>query len=964
MKPADFFGRIKAGAFYCWRTYRVLPSLAAAQAAHESGWGESGLTKQANNLFGVKGSYQGASITMRTAEYGPNGKYYINAAFRRYPNWNASIVDYANNLRRSGYYPASAFQTTNYATQIRLIGRVYAKDPNYANAIINTIRTYGLDKWDAEAIAGGTGGNFDPSEIAGGSFGGGGGSIYRTFQENYIKKNSSTRPALKLNGVKGIIIHEVKTSATAKSFRNTLDSGYNGHKVGFHIIVDASSAIATVPLNEGVRHANRTGQRLTNEFGDPDTNTISIAMVHKGGEPSTNLMRNLVLATAEVARIYNLSANKVLPGYLMDGVIEPEYWDSNPFAYSSFIAFVESVKLEGEAAITNPDFGTPTGGGHDGKVNTQWGTYQYLVDIANATIRKFPGMRITSGYRAGDSYRHGSRQAIDIAFPASQNGAAKYKEVANWVYQTYPTQVAYVITLGQVRDRKGSSGTGSSGKWVRWPDNDHYDHLHIDGLLGANDISKAGSNIGGLIPAGEGAIQELIKEGLSWVGKLSYSMTNRNNIRPGGSADCSSFTQYVFRKATNRDIGTNTWAQVVQGQSVSIANMRAGDLVFWEKTYNAPPPTHVGIVISGQGPTAQVVHCGSKGVQVIRANSIPNLYRARRMFSDTDFNRSQSSGSSKPKLSTASSYAVQINGPTNAYSQDIGGYSVKRLPTGEVYRVQSVGTNSIKISSRVGGSASSSVMRAMGVMRMSSFSIEPEIDENLYEDMWIPIHSTTVSIAEMPNNNAPIGNAIVKIPVKVLDRPTNNGTQIYEGGDMKTFGIDQNVPIYAIENRFGQIDPVKDEWITLAKAYCDTFIELESSLATDIDFAKGQTIETQVIGRLSDTSNSESVRHQNGKTAWAHADLLPIGSVIKLEIPTNPSFNREVVVISNELDSANGDNIEIYFDNELERYDFGTRNAFVSLDRTVSNPEGIVQFLLGEEQDPNIEYDEDGVLFE
>lgn len=832
MKPADFFGRIKAGAFYCWRTYRVLPSLAAAQAAHESGWGESGLTKQANNLFGVKGSYQGASITMRTAEYGPNGKYYINAAFRRYPNWNASIVDYANNLRRSGYYPASAFQTTNYATQISLIGRVYATDPNYANAIINTIRTYGLDKWDAEAIAGGTGGNFDPSEIAGGGFGGGGGSIYRTFQENYIKKNSSTRPALKLNGVKGIIIHEVKTSATAKSFRNTLDSGYNGHKVGFHIIVDASSAIATVPLNEGVRHANRTGQRLTNEFGDPDTNTISIAMVHKGGEPSTNLMRNLVLATAEVARIYNLSANKVLPGYLMDGVIEPEYWDSNPFAYSAFIAFVESVKLEGEAAITNPDFGTPTGGGH----------------------------------------------------------------------------------------------------------------------------------AGGLIPAGEGAIQELVKEALYWVGKLSYSMTNRNNIRPGGSADCSSFTQYVFRKATNRDIGTNTWAQVVQGQSVSIANMRAGDLVFWEKTYNAPPPTHVGIVISGRGPTAQVVHCGtSNGTQVIRANDIPNLYRARRLFSDTDYNKSQGSGSTKPKLSTASSYTVQINGPTNAYSQDIGGHSVKRLPTGEVYRVQSVGTNSIKISSRVGGSASSSVM---GLMRMSSFSIEPQINDNLYEDMWIPIHSTTVSIAKIPNNDSPIGNAIVKIPVKVLDRPTNNGTQIYEGGTMKTFGIDQNVPIYAIENRFGQIDPIKEEWITLATAYCDTSIELESSLATDIDFAKGQTIKTQVIGRLSDTSNSESMRHQNGKTAWAHADLLPIGSVIKLEIPTNPSLNREVVVVSNELASANGDNIEIYFDSELERYNFGTRNAFVSLNRTVSNPEGIVQFLLGEEQDPNIEYDKDGVLFE
>ena len=126
MKPATFFGKLKAGAFYNWRTYRVLPSVCAAQAAIESGWGESTLTKNANNLFGMKGSYNGASVTMRTAEYTASGsRYYINAAFRRYPNWNASIVDYANNLRKSGFYPASAFTTTSYQKQINLIGPVF-----------------------------------------------------------------------------------------------------------------------------------------------------------------------------------------------------------------------------------------------------------------------------------------------------------------------------------------------------------------------------------------------------------------------------------------------------------------------------------------------------------------------------------------------------------------------------------------------------------------------------------------------------------------------------------------------------------------------------------------------------------------------------------------------------------------------------------------------------------------------
>lgn len=132
-------------------------------------------------------------------------------------------------------------------------------------------------------------------------------------------------------------------------------------------------------------------------------------------------------------------------------------------------------------------------GTHSGAIDPIWGNYQYLTDIANAAIKQFPGMRITSGQRDGDPHHHGRRQAIDIAYPASDNGNAKYFEVANWIFENYPDQIAYVITQGMVRDRDGYSGTGKSGKWVRWPDGDHYDHLHLSGLLGPNDIKKGGT---------------------------------------------------------------------------------------------------------------------------------------------------------------------------------------------------------------------------------------------------------------------------------------------------------------------------------------------------------------------------------------------------------------------------------------------------------------------------------------
>lgn len=140
------------------------------------------------------------------------------------------------------------------------------------------------------------------------------------------------------------------------------------------------------------------------------------------------------------------------------------------------------------------------GGSFDGAMADN--VYKYLVDIANQAIRKFGMSGITSGYRPGDPYWHGKHQAIDIAYPSSMNGSSKYFDPANWVFENFADKVGYVITQGKVRDRTGQSGQPATGSWESWPDNDHYDHLHITGKLGSGDIFKAG---GGSSPAGSGA---------------------------------------------------------------------------------------------------------------------------------------------------------------------------------------------------------------------------------------------------------------------------------------------------------------------------------------------------------------------------------------------------------------------------------------------------------------------------
>lgn len=141
------------------------------------------------------------------------------------------------------------------------------------------------------------------------------------------------------------------------------------------------------------------------------------------------------------------------------------------------------------------------GGSFDGAMNAN-NVYQYLVDIAQKVMSKFGGLTITSGYRPGDPYYHGKHQALDISgYPY---GSPRYTEAANWAFEKFPKQIAYVITNGRVRDRVGISGQAATGQWVGWPDNDHYDHIHLNGALGSGNIFKAGTDVDGGLKTSSG----------------------------------------------------------------------------------------------------------------------------------------------------------------------------------------------------------------------------------------------------------------------------------------------------------------------------------------------------------------------------------------------------------------------------------------------------------------------------
>ena len=134
----------------------ILPSITAAQAILESGWGSSQLAKAPNNnLFGIKDSedWHGAIVTVPTQEY-LNGDYItVNAAFRKYASWNDSVVDHAKfftstEWRKNNY--RKVVNETDYrvaAQELKNAG--YATDPNYPGKLIRLIEAYKLYEWDA-----------------------------------------------------------------------------------------------------------------------------------------------------------------------------------------------------------------------------------------------------------------------------------------------------------------------------------------------------------------------------------------------------------------------------------------------------------------------------------------------------------------------------------------------------------------------------------------------------------------------------------------------------------------------------------------------------------------------------------------------------------------------------------------------------------------------------------------------
>lgn len=137
-----------------WKEYKILPSLTIAQAILESGWGKSDLTLKANNLFGIKAfsDWDGEVYKIKTLEYDENNNpFYETCNFKKYANWNDSILDHSKFLNKERY--KNVIGETNYKIACNAVKEAgYATDPNYPNKLIKLIEEYNLYEFDNECL--------------------------------------------------------------------------------------------------------------------------------------------------------------------------------------------------------------------------------------------------------------------------------------------------------------------------------------------------------------------------------------------------------------------------------------------------------------------------------------------------------------------------------------------------------------------------------------------------------------------------------------------------------------------------------------------------------------------------------------------------------------------------------------------------------------------------------------------
>lgn len=138
------------------RSKWVLPSVCIAQAALETGWGNSSLMTNAKAFFGIKAgsSWKGKVYSSKTQEcYNGVSFTTITGLFRAYDSLEESVKDYYDLITNSSRYAAAVCVEDATACITAIKNGGYATDPTYVSKIMSIVNSNNLTAYDNMATA-------------------------------------------------------------------------------------------------------------------------------------------------------------------------------------------------------------------------------------------------------------------------------------------------------------------------------------------------------------------------------------------------------------------------------------------------------------------------------------------------------------------------------------------------------------------------------------------------------------------------------------------------------------------------------------------------------------------------------------------------------------------------------------------------------------------------------------------
>jgi len=156
MTKEEFIAAATAAARASSATSGLPAGVTVAQAALESAWGSSELSRAANNYFGIKARPGGAAVELLTTEYINGAPVHVPAKFAKYASMTECFADRDRMIASLPAYGEARAAAADPEAFTRALARHWATDPDYAQKLLTVYRVHGLDKLDEQSLAAGS----------------------------------------------------------------------------------------------------------------------------------------------------------------------------------------------------------------------------------------------------------------------------------------------------------------------------------------------------------------------------------------------------------------------------------------------------------------------------------------------------------------------------------------------------------------------------------------------------------------------------------------------------------------------------------------------------------------------------------------------------------------------------------------------------------------------------------------